>query len=833
MLFRSFFTTSVFAFDVGTNYNSANMSYPAGSTISQFIVFDSTMQAGGTITFTVDAHGGGGRPLQHDSAKIQIQFFNGGTLLGTKESSLITLEQMNAWSNSPGDNSEPWETLSVTSSNCDPVGSCATVTHMKIVMVGTDSSWWAGNYGPQWRLPTVTYNGGNNLAYNPEFGSYGGTMAQGWASSSGWGACGTTSGSVMCTTTAAGVTANMSGGGYSATGGTTSGQPGGYSGTLSIADANAGTGGGSGGGAAPPTVTSTVVTYSTRTVVSGATTYVYRTPVTTTNYSDGTSTSSSGTEALYQTKVASTVTTNTISGTTLTTISTPINTVTPADGSASFIESRGAATSTSQTVQPGLNFQVWRYDPKNYSCVFGICVWNFTYHTPSTNIANYGNPVNSGTTANGIFIATNSDLPNNDNSLLGANDGTVMRYYGTITAPITTAHPAGSVYRLYFYNNTDDGFVLRINGGTIINQNDTERLQSLFGYTSSGWMDVVAGQTYNLEAWYWNTWGGFGMTFFWDYGAGRMVVPNAALTTGTIPDYTIDTTGMSYSDPSVVNITGFTVSLGPSVEGGTITQTNAPTDQIITRGSRSTVGLSNEQQTRVDTWTNANPRTPAANLNLDVNGSNNTLYIEQVGDSNTVKGIGEAPARVVGSSNSVTVKQGTTGSGQNEIQLRITGDSNSLNIGQARTNTGVETGTNGHYQAIDITGYSNTLTTQQSNTTLGSHYQETTITGNQNNITARQTDNGNKIMFNTVNGNSNSISATQSGTGQHQLNTNLTGNSHSVTVLQDGSSQNKANIDLTNSGGAATLDLQQSGGKNFTIIQNCTNPAGCSTTVRQ
>lgn len=241
--------SNAYAFDVGTNYNSANMSYPANSTIQQSIVFNDAMRAGGTFEFKVDAHSGGGRPLQHDTAKIQIQFWNGGTHLGTKESTVTTLEQMNAWSGSPGDNNEPWETLSVSSVGCTPAASCANVTHVKVVMIGTDTSWWAGNYGPQWRLPTFTMNGGRNLAYNPEFGNYGDTMAQGWTSSSGWGACGTTSGSVMCTTSAAGVTANISGGGYDANGGTTSGTSGGYTSTLSVANANAGTGGGA---ATPP-----------------------------------------------------------------------------------------------------------------------------------------------------------------------------------------------------------------------------------------------------------------------------------------------------------------------------------------------------------------------------------------------------------------------------------------------------------------------------------------------------------------------------------------------------------------------------------------------------
>lgn len=513
-----FVTTAAFAFDSTSTYNSANMSYPANSTISQFVVFNSAMQAGGDINFTVDAHGGGGRPLQHDTGQLRLEFYNGGSMIGFAQTNFPSgnLPQMDAWSSAPGDNSAPWQTLTLSTSTCGSAGSCANVTHMKVIMIGTDTSWWAGNYGPQWRVPSVTFNSGNNILYNPEFGTYGNTMAQGWASSSGWGACGTTSGSVMCTTTAPGVTANMSGGGYSATGGTTGGTAGGYSSTL-----------------VPPTV-----------VASG-----------------------------------------------------------------------------------------------------------------------------------------------------GGSGGT--------TAP------------------TFDGTITQVNAPTSNNN-------------------------YNSDPISWNT----------------------------------------------------------------------------------------QQQNRADAW-QTRVLSNGATIVLDVNGSNNTLYIEQVGNKNLVTGIGETPARVTGSSNTVTVKQGTIASGQNEIDLRVIGNNNSLNIGQARTSTGTETGVNGHYQAVDINGYQNTMVTQQSNTTLGGHYQETTVNGNQNSITARQTDNGNKIMFNTVTGSGNTLNATQQGTGQHSLAATLTGNNHLVTVLQEGTSQNKANIDLTNAGGAATIDLIQSGGKNFTIQQSCTNPAGCSTTIRQ
>lgn len=242
------FCTTAYAFDSTSSYNSANMAYPTNSTISQYVVLSSTQQGGGTFTFTVDAHAGGGRPLEHDTGNLRLEFYNSsGTMLGFSETSYSgNLLQMNAWSVGPGDNSEPWQTLTLTSTNCGSAGTCAGVAYVKVMMIGSDGSWWAGNYGPQWRAPSLSFNGGSNMLYNPEFGPYSGTLAQGWTSSTGWGACGTISGSQACTTTSAGVTVNMSGGGYDASGGTTSGTSGGYNTSLSSTNLT-----GSSGGTAP------------------------------------------------------------------------------------------------------------------------------------------------------------------------------------------------------------------------------------------------------------------------------------------------------------------------------------------------------------------------------------------------------------------------------------------------------------------------------------------------------------------------------------------------------------------------------------------------------
>jgi hypothetical protein len=284
------------------------------------------------------------------------------------------------------------------------------------------------------------------------------------------------------------------------------------------------------------TVTGTAVTYTTRNVVSGNTTTVYRTPVTTTTYSDNTTSSSNGTETLYQTRVSSNVVTNKIVNGVLTTTTTPIAKVTT--NGVTTIEANGSTTTTTQNVLQGLNYKVYDFDAFTYNCgIFG-CLKNLfgPYRVPNLSPGAY-NQVASGRTTNGIYVPTNGSFP-------GMGEGTLVAYSGTITAPITNLRPAGTVYRLYFYSNSDDGFVMKINNQTIINDQSTNQWQSVFGYTASGWIDVVAGQTYNLEAWYWNDTGGYGMKFQWDYGAGRTGVPNSAFSTGWITETnTVDTTG--------------------------------------------------------------------------------------------------------------------------------------------------------------------------------------------------------------------------------------------------------------------------------------------------
>jgi len=201
------------------------------------------MQQGGTFEFSVLAHNGGGRAGQSDTANVKIQFYDSSNnLISTVNTSYSNnLPNPTALGGNPSiDPAVPWTTLSISSTLTS--AQAANVSYAKVSMYGIDGSYWAGDYGPWYRAPTFTHNGGGNLTYNPEFGPYNNITAQGWTASPNFGACqGAWGGSNACIVNSSGqpgqsttgLVANQNGGGPSATGGTTSGTAGGYNNSMS------------------------------------------------------------------------------------------------------------------------------------------------------------------------------------------------------------------------------------------------------------------------------------------------------------------------------------------------------------------------------------------------------------------------------------------------------------------------------------------------------------------------------------------------------------------------------------------------------------------------
>ena len=308
-------------------------------------------------------------------------------------------------------------------------------------------------------------------------------------------------------------------------------------------------------------------------------------------------------------------------------------------------------------------------------------------------------------------------------------------------------------------------------------------------YNGSGSITLTGGQYYAIEVWYYENGGGAASVLYWNQSGSTAVVPTSS--------YALTT---------------------PAVYSSSITAA---------------------QQTRVNAFT---ARTISnSSVYIDQIGDNNTITVTQIGSKNQIGGVGQQAAYLSGNNNNNTVRQGNdtaAASVKNQLELRVIGSTNTLNINQGVTTTNANiSSTNGHYQLVDISGSSNSLTTQQTNTGgAGEHYMETTITGSTNAVTNMQLDNGSKIMFTSINGSGNIMNATQSGTGQHYLDATLTGNGHTANITQSGSVQHKATIALTNAGGASNLSLTQNSnvtGQVYSIQQSCVTAGGCATTISQ
>ena len=201
--------------------------------------------------------------------------------------------------------------------------------------------------------------------------------------------------------------------------------------------------------------------------------------------------------------------------------------------------------------------------------------------------------------------------------------------------------------------------------------------------------------------------------------------------------------------------------------------------------------------------------------------SGNGIYIEQIGDNNDI-----------------TIRQGITITGKNRIELYANGNNNTLNLNQGYNVDGTVSLSeyNNHYQYLNISGASNNITTKQINGTVNlGHFMETTISGNTNVLNMSQQGSGSKTLFLNVNGGSNSVTTNQKEGGQHYLDLSLTGNGHTVNATQQGTGNHAATINFTNSGGASSLNLNQSGSTNqtYSINQSCANTGGCATTITQ
>ena len=245
---------------------------------------------------------------------------------------------------------------------------------------------------------------------------------------------------------------------------------------------------------------------------------------------------------------------------------------------------------------------------------------------------------------------------------------------------------------------------------------------------------------------------------------------------------------------------------------------------LIATTASYTSSISNSQTNQIST---ARGVTHSGNgIYIEQVGDSNTLTVVQDGDDNLIAGNGSlAKAEIVGDNNNTTLKQ----KGENNVILfGITGNSNTTTVDQ-----GVTTGADDNRVEFDINGDSNILSiTQNHNNTVGNngHYIAVDIDGDINNVNTSQLNDSDKKAFISVQGDDNDIDVNQWGSGSHYTEIAV-GNDQTVDITQDGSGNHNASISM--SGYDSGLDLTQdsSTGQVYSINQNCVNANGCGTTT--
>lgn len=104
----------------------------------------------------------------------------------------------------------------------------------------------------------------------------------------------------------------------------------------------------------------------------------------------------------------------------------------------------------------------------------------------------------------------------------GPSEDVVVKFSGTITAEETGEYQ--------FYGPADDGFILRINGVTVIN----DWVDKGGGGSISEPLVLVEGEANTFEAWYYENGGGAWVQLYWNPGGAWEIVPPTAFDTAVV-----------------------------------------------------------------------------------------------------------------------------------------------------------------------------------------------------------------------------------------------------------------------------------------------------------
>ena len=344
----------------------------------------------------------------------------------------------------------------------------------------------------------------------------------------------------------------------------------------------------------------------------------------------------------------------------------------------------------------------------------------------------------------------------------------------------------------YFGANADDGFKILIDGALVTDS----WIDAGGGFRSGAGVALTAG-AHALTFWY------------YENGGGQMVIFKYStdnITWAVVPTTMLATDSTYFAPPAPTYSSNITAA-----------QTATRTAAQITRDSYS-----------------------GNNIYIDQVGDNNTISILQYGNNNTIKGYLQQDSQFTGSNNIVDLRQGAPGViGKNLIELDFNGNFNNIKVYQDRADDGSADGlaAGNHIAKVKVSGNSNILNTRQRNNNgPDGHFINIDVSGNSNNISTLQINDQSKTSFVNVNGSSNTVDLYQEGVASYYADIKLQGNGHNVTLYQTGQAEHKATIDLTNNGAAGTVNVTQQGttAQIYSIQQSCVSlPCGATITQGQ
>lgn len=357
----------------------------------------------------------------------------------------------------------------------------------------------------------------------------------------------------------------------------------------------------------------------------------------------------------------------------------------------------------------------------------------------------------------------------------GRSDRVVVHLDGYITVPIPFNGSAGDSVTVTFYNQDDDGSILKIDGTTVID--DWSGLHS--PSTRSGTITLQAGETYRYERWFAEWTGGAVLRQLWQvpgyHGSWTWVSATHNIAT-TVTSYTSAPTAAQTTLRNTLR------ALTHSGNGIYIDQVGDDLDlDIVQDGDNNLIA--------------GTGTTSATIAKAEIAGDGNTIALEQKSDSNVLL------FDVDGNYNNLAVSQGNdlADGGSNVATIGINGDYNDVSL--AQKNSGFE---NGQFASISITGNDNYVASQQQDS--------------------------DQMLFIDITGSDSSLTTNQKGTGNHFLDISL-GSDQTLSVTQEGSGNHAATIALDGYSSSLQLNQNSSSNQTYSIDQTCANANGCGTTV--